>query len=400
MINVAVMGFGTVGSGVVELLNINHDRIAKSAGDSVRVKYILDVRDFAENPYAELFIKDFSIIENDPDVSVVVETIGGVGVAQDFTRRALKAGKSVVTSNKELVSEHGCELLQIAREHNVCYLFEASVGGGVPILHPINACLAADDINEIYGILNGTTNYILTNMFKNGDSFEDALREAQKLGYAERDPSADINGIDTARKTCILADLAFSRNVSPACIRTDGITAVEAVDVAHVHAAGGAIKLIGRTLRAADGKVAAYTAPHVLMAENLLVNVDGVFNGIVVCGKATGATMFYGKGAGKLPTATAVIADIIETGKTIGSKAFIGWLEADESIIADPDVIESRWYIRADMDIDEAAVHFGKITVLACDENGAAFITDSMNGIDCAQLLDGINAFAVYRVLE
>ena len=400
MINVAVMGYGTVGSGVVELLNANHDRIARSAGDSVRVKHILDVRDFDDSPYAELFTKDFTVIENDPEVSIVVETIGGVGLAQEFTRRALAAGKSVVTSNKELVSEHGCELLKIAREHNVCYLFEASVGGGVPILHPISACLAGDDIDEIYGILNGTTNYILTNMFKNGASFENALREAHDLGYAERDPSADINGVDTARKTCILADLAFVKNIAPKYIRMEGITNVSAVDVAHVNTAGAAIKLIGRTVRLDDGTVAAYTAPHVLMSENLLVNVEGVFNGIVVRGDATGETMFYGKGAGKLPTATAVISDIIETGKTISTGAFLGWSEAGEEVIGDPDVLENRWYIRANMDFDEAAVRFGQVTMLGCDENGAAFITSSMSGIRCVELLEGIDAVTVYRVLE
>ncbi|MDD6189130.1 MAG: homoserine dehydrogenase [Clostridiales bacterium] len=400
MINVAVMGYGTVGSGVVELLHVNHDRIARSAGDSVRVKYILDVRDFEDSPYAGLFVKDFAVIENDPEVSVVVETIGGVGVAQEFTRRALAAGKSVVTSNKELVSEHGCELLKIAGEHNVCYLFEASVGGGVPILHPISACLAADDIDEIYGILNGTTNYILTNMFKNGATFDKALGEAQEKGYAERDPSADINGVDTCRKTCILADIAFGRNIAPKYVRTEGIANVSAIDVEHVSTAGASIKLIGRTVRMPDGTIASYTAPHVLTSENLLVNVEGVFNGIVVRGDATGETMFYGKGAGKLPTATAVIADIIETGKTIGTGAFLGWSEAGEEVIGDPDLLESRWYIRANMDFDEAAVRFGQITMLGCDENGAAFITGSMTGIRCAELLEDIEAITVYRVLE
>jgi len=400
MINVAVMGFGTVGSGVVELIHVNAERIARSAGDSVRVKYILDVRDFDNSPYADLFIKDFAIIENDPEVSVVVETIGGVGIAQEFTRRALAAGKSVVTSNKELVSEHGCELLKIAREKNVCYLFEASVGGGVPILHPISACLAGDDIDEVYGILNGTTNYILTNMFKNGATFEAALREAQELGYAERDPSADVNGIDTLRKTCILADLAFGKNIAPKYIRAEGITGVSAIDVERVSTAGAAIKLIGRTVRLHDGTVAAYTAPHVLMSENLLVNVEGVFNGIVVRGEATGETMFYGKGAGKLPTATAVISDIIETGKIIKTGSFIGWSEAGEEVIGDPELLENRWYIRANIDFDEAAVLFGQVTMLGCDENGAAFITGSMSGIRCAELLEGVDAVTVYRVLE
>jgi len=400
MIYVAVLGYGTVGSGVVELLYTNHEKIARSAGDEVHVKYILDVRDFEEAPFEGEFIKDFSIIENDPEVKVVVETIGGVGVAQDFTRRALAAGKSVVTSNKELVSEHGCELLKIAAEKKVCYLFEASVGGGVPILHPLIACLAGDDVNEVYGILNGTTNYILTQMFKNGLSFETALAGAQENGYAEKDPSADINGIDTCRKICILANLAFGRNIAPQYVPTEGIANVSAIDIAHAASADAAIKLIGRTVRLKDGTAASYVAPHVLMGDNLLARVESVFNGIIVCGAATGETLFYGKGAGKLPTATAVIADIVEIPKLLQAERFIGWEAAGEEAAGDPNELVNRWYIRANIDSDEAAVLFGSVTILGADENGTAFVTEPMDGFRCAELLEGVDAITVYRVLE
>lgn len=288
MINIAVLGYGTVGSGVVELIDLNHDKIARSAGDEVYVKYILDVREFNDSPYADRFVKDFSVIENDGDINIVVETIGGVKVAQEFTRRALSAGKSVVTSNKELVSELGCELVRLAEENNVCYLFEASVGGGVPILHPISACLAGDEIKEIYGIVNGTTNYILTSMIKNGVSFDAALKEAQNKGYAERDPSSDINGLDTCRKICILADLAFGKNIAPSLVKTEGIANVDSADIEYAASVGAHIKLIGRTVLLENGKIISYVAPHVLERENLLSNVDDVFNGIVVRGDATG----------------------------------------------------------------------------------------------------------------
>ena len=400
MIYTAVLGYGTVGSGVVELLDRNREKIAKGIGDQVAVKYILDVRDFPGSPYASLFVKDFSVIEEDPEVAVVVETIGGVGVAQTFTRRALEAGKCVVTSNKELVSEFGCELLALGAEHHASYLFEASVGGGVPILHPISACLAGDELNEVYGIVNGTTNYILTQMIKNGLSFETALRQAQENGYAERNPSADVDGIDTCRKICILADLAFGKNVAPATVRTEGITEIQMADIAAVASIGAHIKLIGRTVRGADGRIASYVAPHVLLKENLLANVEDVFNGIVVKGGATGETMFYGKGAGKLPTATAVVSDICEAVRRCRAGAFPRWEMAGEDVIGDPDELVNRWYVRAAIDHDEAAVLFGDVTILNNYGEGTAFLTGPMDAFACAEKLESVNAAAVYRVLE
>ena len=400
MINAAVLGYGTVGSGVVELIDRNREKIAKGIGDEVYVKYILDVRDFPDSPFAARFVKDFSVIENDPEIAVVVETIGGVGVAQSFTRRALEAGKNVVTSNKELVSEFGCELLALGAEHNACYLFEASVGGGVPILHPISACLAGDELTEVYGIVNGTTNYILTQMIKNGLSFETALRQAQEKGYAERDPSADVDGVDTCRKICILADLAFGQNVAPETVRTEGITDIRMADVTAVASIGAHIKLIGRTVRMEDGRIASYVAPHVLLKENLLANVEDVFNGIVVKGGATGETMFYGKGAGKLPTATAVVSDICESVRRRRAGAFPRWEPAGEELVGDPDELVNRWYVRADLDHDEAAVLFGDVTVLCSSEEGSSFLTGPMSAFDCAEKLEGVDARAVYRVLE
>lgn len=400
MIYAAVLGYGTVGSGVVELLDRNRDKIAKGVGDEVAVKYILDVREFPDSPYASLFVKDFAVIEADPEVAVVVETIGGVGVAQTFTRRALEAGKSVVTSNKELVSEFGCELLALGKEHHACYLFEASVGGGVPILHPISVCLNGDELTEVYGIVNGTTNYILTQMIQNGLSFETALRQAQELGYAERNPSADVNGVDTCRKICILADLAFGKNIAPSTVRTEGIADIQMADIAAAASIHAHIKLIGRTVRGEDGRIASYVAPHVLLMENLLAHVEDVFNGIVVKGGATGETMFYGKGAGKMPTATAVVSDICEALRRCRAEAFPHWEMAGEEVLADPDELVNRWYIRANMDHDEAAVLFGDVTVLQTGEDGTAFLTGPMSGFTCAEKLEGVDALAVYRVLE
>ena len=312
MVNVAILGFGVVGSGVAEVLDTNERHIEGKVDDLIRLKYILDVRDFPDSPFAGKVVHDFSVIEQDPEVSIVVETIGGAKVALDFTRRALQAGKSVITSNKELVAEHGCELLRLAQEKGVSYLFEASVGGGIPIIRPLNQCLAANEIEEITGILNGTTNYILTRMIRAGLSFDDALREAQANGYAEQDPTADIEGHDACRKICILASLAFGRHIYPRQVPTEGITGVTLADVAYADSCGKKLKLLGRAIRRTDGKVCAYVAPHLVDRENPLSGVEDVFNAIAVRGNAIGDVMFYGRGAGKLPTASAVVADVID----------------------------------------------------------------------------------------
>ena len=311
MIKVAIMGHGTVGSGVYEVFDMNADKIAKTVGEPVEVKYVLDLRDFSSLPYGNKFVTDFSVIENDPEVTVVAEVMGGVGAAYQFTKRCLEAGKSVCTSNKELVATKGEELLKIAEEHGVNYMFEASVGGGIPIIRPMLQCLAANEFNQICGILNGTTNYILTQMIHNGVTFEDALRQAQVNGYAEKDPTADIEGHDACRKICILSDLAYGDKFDPDTVSCEGITKITLEDVANADKLGCVIKLLGRSVRCEDGTAYAYVAPHLIHKESPLAAVEDVFNAIMVDGNATGEVMFYGKGAGKLATASAVVADKI-----------------------------------------------------------------------------------------
>ena len=348
MIQVAILGFGTVGSGVAEVLEENNVQISEKVGQPLRLKYILDVRDFPDSPFADRFVKDFSIIEQDPEVDVVVETIGGATIAYEYTKRALNAGKSVVTSNKELVATKGYELLHLAKEHEVNYLFEASVGGGIPIISPINSCLAGNQINEIVGILNGTTNYILTRMIKAGISFDDALAEAQANGYAERDPSADVEGHDACRKICILSSLAFGRHIYPQQVPTEGITRINLNDVTFAEKADYKIKLLGRAICREDGKVCAYVAPHLVSGENQLSNVEGVFNGITVIGNAIGEVMFYGRGAGKLPTASAVVADVIDAAKHQNRRLLLSWEEGGEDTVFSLDEVACRWYVRAE----------------------------------------------------
>ena len=346
MINMAILGFGTVGSGVAKVLTENAAEVAAGAGEEIRLKYIVDVRDMPDSPFAPLMVKDFSIVEQDPEVGVVVETIGGCGVALAFTRRALQAGKHVVTSNKQLVAEHGVELLALAKEKGVNYFFEASVGGGIPLLRPLFNDLSANRILSMKGILNGTTNYILTQMIENGVSCADALADAQAKGFAERDPAADIEGHDACRKISILSDLCFGRQVDPESVSTEGITGVSLADVEYAHEAGYRIKLLGRALRRPDGRIHAYVAPHLLPESSLLANVKSVMNGIVVHGNAIGEAMFYGAGAGKRPTASAVAADVIDAAKHLQARKFLGWDDAEPGFVADTDELVSRWYVR------------------------------------------------------
>ena len=402
MVNVAVLGFGTVGSGVAEVLTMNGAAIDKRAGVPVRLKYILDVRDFPDSPYRDLFVKDFSVIENDPDLDVVVETIGGATVALDFTRRALTAGKSVVTSNKELVATHGYELLQLAARKGVSYLFEASVGGGIPVLHPLTNCLVANEIEEVRGILNGTTNYILTRMIRAGLSFEDALREAQANGYAERDPSADVEGHDACRKICILSALSFGRHVYPDQVSTQGITAVTLSDVAYAASCNCKIKLLGRAMRLADGKICAYVAPHLVRADDPLSGVEDVFNAICVRGNAVGDVMFYGRGAGKLPTASAVIADVVDIAKDVRVPKRNQWADGDKSLVCPPDGVDFRWYVRAEGALDDARAALGEIIPLAradAPDGEIAFLTAPMTRAALDRALAGRKVCSVLRLL-
>ena len=311
MVKAAILGYGVVGSGVAELLTGTGTGRSKKADELIELKYILDLRSFPDSPLAKYFVQDYAVIEADPEVNVVVETIGGVGAALDFTERALRAGKSVVTSNKELVATHGRRLLDLAAEHGAVYLFEASVGGGIPILQPLRESLTANHITEIAGILNGTTNYILTKMFQEGAAFGDALREAQELGYAEADPTADVEGHDACRKICILASIAFGSHFYPKEVPTQGITRISPEDVAYAAQWGGTVKLIGRVRRAPDGRAALEVSPMLVPGDCLLSGVSGVFNAIQVTGDMVGTTLFYGPGAGKLPTASAMVGDLL-----------------------------------------------------------------------------------------
>lgn len=345
MIQVAIMGHGTVGSGVYAVFEMNAREISRAVGQPVEVKYVLDLRDFSSLPYADKFITDFSVIENDPEVTVVAEVMGGVGAAYEFTKRCLKAGKSVCTSNKELVATHGEELLALAKAHNVNYLFEASVGGGIPVIRPMMQCLAANRIDEICGILNGTTNYILSEMIHKGVSFEDALKQAQALGYAENDPTADIEGHDACRKICILSDLAFGDKIDPNEVSCQGISKITLKDVALADELGYVIKLIGRAKRAENGKIYAFVAPHLVAKSSPLAAVEEVFNGIMVTGNAVGEVMFYGQGAGKLATASAVVADMMDAIAHADKRRPVGWGDGSEKLLLPLDALESAWYV-------------------------------------------------------
>ncbi len=402
MVNVAILGFGTVGSGVAEVLTTNGGLIDQRTHDLVRLKYILDVRDFNDSPYKDCFVKDFSVIENDPEVDIVVETIGGATVALDFTTRALKAGKSVVSSNKELVATHGYDLLQLAQANGVSYLFEASVGGGIPILRPLMSCLQANELNEVTGILNGTTNYILTRMIKAGLTFDQALKEAQDNGYAEKDPTADVDGHDACRKICILAALAFGQHVYPQQVPTQGIRGVTLADVAYADSCGYKIKLLGRARRQEDGKVCAFVAPHLVPGGNPLAGVEDVFNAIAVNGNAIGDAMFYGRGAGKLPTASAVVADVIDIAKDLKRDFHNQWGPGAEDLVVSSDILASRWYVRVNTGLAQARELFGELQPLA--RGGApvgeiAFLTGEMTEPQVKEKLAGLEVGTLLRVL-
>ena len=404
MVNVAILGFGTVGSGVAEVLTGHENSIERKAGGLIRLKYILDVREFADSPFADKFVRDFAVIENDREVDIVVETIGGAAVALDFTRRALEAGKSVVTSNKELVAAHGYELTQLAKEKGVCYLFEASVGGGIPIIRPLSQCLAANEIQEIYGILNGTTNYILTRMIRAGLTFDAALKEAQANGYAERDPSADVEGHDACRKICILAAIAFGRHIYPEQVPTQGITGVSLADVDYAESAGKKIKLLGRAIRREDGRVCAYVAPHLVDQSDPLAGVEDVFNGISVRGDAIGDVMFYGRGAGKLPTASAVVADVMDVARNMGSRKALSWEPGGEDAVCGTDALASRWYVRAGVPADELHTALPGCRLLARRESGgdesACLTGEELTRAGLEEKLAGLETRALFRVLD
>ena len=394
VIQIAVMGLGTVGTGVVKVITENSAQIERKLGELLRVKTVL-VRRFRDGPYRHIMTDNFSDIESDPEIRVVVETIGGVEAAREYTRRALLAGKHVVTANKQLVAEYGCELLELAREKNVRYLFEASVGGGIPILHPLTECMSANRIDEVYGILNGTTNYILSRMVRRGSFFSDALREAQARGYAEADPTADIEGIDAGRKICILADLAFGHQVNPSAVPMEGITKLSLRDVKIANRAGYRIKLLGRAVRLPDNGRTAYVAPHLISETLPIANVEDVFNAVVVRGNATGEVMFYGRGAGELPTASACVADVMEC--VTSRESDIRW-SADTTGFQDPLELHTRYYFRIEGSLTDAAMAFGQVEVLS-EDGETAFLTEPISGHDAVRRSARLNVLACMRVL-
>ena len=400
---VAVMGYGTVGSGVVEVIE-NHEKSIKNrtAGEMLEVSHILDLRDFPDDPHADLFTKDFNDILNDPETKVVAETMGGVNPAFDFTMKLLEAGKSVVTSNKELVAQKGLELLEAAEKHGVNYLFEASVGGGIPIIRPMAQCLAANNIEGVAGILNGTTNFILTKMIEDGMTFEDALKLAQDNGFAEKDPTADIEGFDACRKVCILASLAFGKHVYPNQVRAEGITKITLEDVEYISSAHGVIKLLGQIKKIDDDKITAFVSPAVVFHGSQLASVNGVFNAILVRGDAVGDVCFYGAGAGKLPTASAVVADMVDCAVHVNRRKNFGWGPGSEDYVVDEkSALEMPFYVRAKATESEAVALFHNVKFLTrtgqpSDE--VAFITDSMTENALDKKLEGVNVINKIKV--
>lgn len=344
MIQIAVLGYGTVGSGVVEVIDTNHESINRKAGEEINIKYVLDLRDFPGDPVQEILVHDFETIINDPEIRIIVEVMGGLEPAYTFTKRALEAGKSVCTSNKELVAEHGVELLELARKKNINYLFEASCGGGIPIIRPLNSSLTADEIDEVTGILNGTTNYILSKMASDGSEFDETLREAQELGYAERNPEADVEGYDACRKIAILSSLAYGNHVRYEDIYTEGITGITAADIKYASVMGTSIKLLA-TSRKLDEGFYAMVSPVMISQKSPLFSVNGVFNAIFIHGNVLGDAMFYGSGAGKLPTASAVVSDVVDCAKHLNRNVMVNWSNRRLELMP-TDEVRNRFFVR------------------------------------------------------
>lgn len=380
MIKVAVMGYGTVGSGVVEVLDINRNSIAKRAGAEIVVKYVLDLRDFPGDPIQEKIVHDYQTIANDPEVQIVVETMGGVEPAYMFVKAMLEAGKHVTTSNKALVAAKGAELIALAKEKNVNFMFEASVGGGIPIIRPLNSSLTADEIEEITGIVNGTTNYMMTKMSEEGLEFDDVLKDAQAKGYAEKNPTADIEGYDACRKIAILTSLVCGQQVDFEDIHTEGITKISATDIKYAKAMGRAIKLLASSKKVGEGYVA-MVAPFLLPQTHPLYSVNGVFNAIFVHGNVLGDAMFYGSGAGKLPTASAVVSDVVDMAKHLDVNIAVEWSSKKLELV-DYKNLENRYFVRTTADKAAVEKAFGEVAYVAVEgvSGELGFITESMSG--------------------
>lgn len=400
MIEAAIYGYGNIGSGVAEVIEKNQDRIRKATGEGVHVKYVLDLREFEGDPVREKLVHDVDVIVNDPEVKIICETMGGNEPAYTFTKKALLAGKSVCTSNKELVANHGAELIRIAKEHGCNYFFEASVGGGIPVIRTINNALRQEHILNISGIVNGTTNYILTRMEKNGAAFEEALKEAQEKGFAERNPEADVEGYDACRKIAILSSLMSGKTVDYREIYTEGITKLTREDLLYAKKMERCVKLLAVSKLTQDGYLA-MVAPVLVGRENPLYNVEGVFNAVSVKGNMLGDTMYYGSGAGKLPTASAVVADVVEAACFMGRHLTIEW-EEEKAVLADMPSSRRRFFVRLEKDKvseSEAAAMFGVGTVVCLEELPAeyGYITPEMSEREFAEKFEKLDG-AVARI--
>ena len=400
MIQVAVLGYGTVGSGVVEVIEKNKAEINKKSGEALNIKYILDLRDFPGDPYEDKVVHDVNVIMDDPEVKIICETMGGLKPAYDFTKRALLAGKSVCTSNKELVAAHGPELIRIAHENKCNYLFEASVGGGIPIIRPLNYSLTAEKIDAITGILNGTTNYILSKMEKEGADFAEVLKEAQEKGYAERNPEADVEGYDACRKIAILSSLMCGKNVKYEDIYTEGITMITATDFVYAHAMGKTIKLLAQS-KEVDGKFYAMVAPFLIGRDHPLYMVNDVFNAVCVHGNMLGDSMYYGKGAGKLPTASAVVSDVVDCARHLGKVIMCFWDDTDVTLTGIEEAKRSFFVRVSDDKEKEAIAAFESIRVVEADVPGEfAFVTDVMTEKESNEKAEKIGIISRIRIEE
>jgi Homoserine dehydrogenase len=401
MINISVLGYGTVGSGVVEVLNTNQDSINKRAGQEINVKYILDLREFPGDPIEKKLVHDYSVIVNDSEVQIIVETMGGVHPAYEFVKEALERGKSVCTSNKELVAKHGAELLKIAKEKKVNFLFEASVGGGIPIIRPLNQSLTADEIEEITGILNGTTNYILTKMTHEGSDFNTVLKDAQDKGYAERNPEADVEGYDACRKIAILTSLAYGMQVDYEDIYTEGITKITDKDILYAKKLDAVIKIFGSSKKI-NNKIYAMVAPMLINSDNPLYSVNDVFNGIFVKGNLLGNVMFYGKGAGKLPTASAVVSDVVDAAKHLGTNIMTIW-SSKKLELASIDEATNRFFVRVagekEAMKEQVERLFGAVEEVDAGVDGEyAFITNEIKEVEYKEKAAQLDVVSRIRV--
>ena len=397
MVKIAVIGFGNIGGGLVELVERNKQLILKDTGKEVEVKYIVDIRDFTGHPLESKIIKDFNIVLNDPEISIVCEMIGGSHPAYDFSIAALNAGKHVVSSNKEVVANFGEILLEAAEKNGVAYLFEAAVGGAIPIIRPMRQSLSSDNIISVNGILNGTTNYMLTSMLQNGKTFDEALAKARELGYAEANPSADVDGIDACRKICILSALAYGKIYNSDAVHTEGIRNISKRDTADAAKLGGAIKLIGRTEKTEDGKVFIIVSPRMVTGNSPLSHVNDVFNGILVSGEAVGELMFYGKGAGSIPTAGAVLADVIEVVKhlEVGQIPTSKWERADSATLADYKTVPMVFYCRIKGEkLPE------NVKAVSYEDGESSFVTEKMTQYQLEEKLSGYEVTSVIRFVD